>query len=233
MTELPPSVEPAVLAGRVLPLLGEGWPSAIAKYPVAGPWRVTFTGLADDEQADRKNHGGREKALHQYPQEHYAAWADAIGPHPLLSAAGAFGENLSTLGWNESNMCIGDIVGFGSALLQVSQGRQPCWKLNVRFARDDMALAVQSSGRTGWYYRVLKEGMVASGDHLRLEDRPQPHWPLSRIIRLLYVDTQNTGELAEMSAIPELAEGWRNLAARRIKFCETEDWSARLGDKRR
>lgn len=118
----PPPVRPIVLTGRVAPLRDDGRLSAIDKRPAQAPWRTGLSALADDEQADLKRHGGPEKALHHYPFEHYAVWADEIAADPLLRRPGAFGENLSTRGWTEANVCIGDVVRFGSALLQVSQG---------------------------------------------------------------------------------------------------------------
>jgi MOSC domain-containing protein YiiM len=221
-------VRPTVLAGKAAPIDQRGRLSAIAKAPIPGPWRVTQTGLAGDEQADLKNHGGLEKAVHQYPFDHYRDWSGDIGPHPLLAAPGAFGENLSTTTWTERNVHIGDIVRFGSATLQVSQGRQPCWKLNARFDRRDMSMLTQTLGRTGWYYRVLEEGEAGEHDTLQLIERKQESWPLSRLTRLLYVDTRRYDELKEMAEIPELAAGWRKLAARRIESQVTEDWAPRL-----
>jgi MOSC domain-containing protein YiiM len=225
---LPPTI-PIVLAGNVKFLPDDERLSGIDKHKISGPWHITKTGITGDQQADLKNHGGFEKALHQYPFEHHEAWAKEIGAHPLLGDAGAFGENFCTSGWTEETVCIGDIVKFGAAVLQISQGRQPCWKLNNRFGRDDMAYAVQKTGRTGWYYRVLEEGTAKEGDALIFDHRSQPDWPLSRLIRLLYRDMNATAELGEMAALPELAEGWRKLATRRIATSTVEDWSSRLG----
>ncbi len=224
-------LRPIVLVGIVKQLPDDERLSGIDKQPVEGPWRITATGLIGDAQADLKNHGGLEKALHQYPRDHYGVWTSEIGLHRLLEQPGAFGENFCTMGWTEAHICIGDIVRFGTSILQVSQGRQPCWKLNKRFGRDDMAYAVQKTGRTGWYYRVLLEGTASDGDALVLDHRPQPDWPLGRLTRLLYRDTNARDELAAMATLPELAEGWQQLALRRVETSKTEDWSKRLGTK--
>lgn len=221
-------VTPAVLCGRLMPLGPKHVPSGIAKMRAPAPWRITRTGLAGDAQGDTKNHGGLEKAVHQYPFDHYAEWQREFGEHPLLGEPGAFGENLSTTGWTEETVHIGDVVRFGSAVMQISQGRQPCWKLNARFERQDVAFRTQMSGRTGWYYRVLEEGTADPSDRLELVQRLRPGWPLARLIALLYRDKERYDELAEMAAIPELAEGWRKLAARRIETRTTESWTARL-----
>ena len=168
---------PRVLAGRIMPLGESGRVSAIDKRPVSGPWGIGLQGLNNDAQANREHHGGPEKALHHYAFDHYAAWIAEIGDHPLLAAPGAFGENLSTVGWTEDSICIGDVIGFGAACLQVSQGRQPCFKLDRRFGRPGLALAVQRTGRTGWYWRVLTEGVAEPGDALALCERSRPAWP--------------------------------------------------------
>ncbi|KAA2211498.1 MOSC domain-containing protein [Teichococcus oryzae] len=222
------SAQPVVLTGQVAPLGPGGVPSGIDKHPVPGPWRISRAGIAGDAQGDLRHHGGPEKALHQYPFEHYATWAAEIGDHPLLAKPGAFGENLSASGWTEGNICIGDIVRFGTSLLQVSQGRQPCFKLGLRFGHRGMARALQHSGRTGWYWRVLEEGTAEMGNALLLIERPQPDWPLSRLNRLLYKDTGNRDALAAMARLPELAQGWRMLAERRLASGTVEDWSKRL-----
>lgn len=126
----------AVLTGRVAPLGVKGAASAIAKTPVVGPVAVGPLGLAGDEQADRRVHGGPEKAVHHYALDHAAAWrGDLPGLRDLLEQPGAFGENFSTHGLTEHDVCVGDLWRVGSALLQVSQARQPCFKLNLRFER--------------------------------------------------------------------------------------------------
>lgn len=216
-------------AGRPRPLGPRAAPSAILKVAVPEPWTVTRTGLIGDEQGDKVHHGGPEKALHHYAREHYAVWiADIPEIAPLLSAAPAFGENISTLGMTEANVCVGDVFRVGSVVLQVAQGRQPCWKLNAKFQRTDMAFRVQKSGRTGWYYRVLEEGTISPGDTFEMLDRPRAEWPLARILSLLYERTLALDELAALSEVSELAPGWRDLAAKRVKSRSVESWSTRL-----
>ncbi len=224
---------PLVLVGEVAPLGDARHVSAIDKRPAAGPWRIGKTGVEGDAQADRKHHGGAEKALHHYALDHYATWRDEIGAAPALDAPGAFGENLSTQGWIEDDICIGDVIRFGGALLQVSQGRQPCFKLNLRFGLRDMARRVQMSGRTGWYYRVLEEGVANEGAALHLTERPCPDWPLTRLSHLLYRDMRDREGLAAMAALPHLAQSWRGLAQKRLDSGRVENWSARLYGRQR
>lgn len=217
-----------LLTGPVRPLPGSDQPSGIDKRPVSGPLDLGPEGFAGDEQGDRRVHGGPEKAVHHYPFDHYPAWRADLGPHPLLTAPGAFGENISTEGMTEANVAVGDIFRLGTALVQVSQGRQPCWKLTQRFGVPKLARMVQDSGRTGWYYRVLQPGRVAPGDSLDLLDRLAPDWTLQRLWRALYVDRLNLDELQRIAALDVLAEGWRRYAIRRLASGRVEDWSKRL-----
>lgn len=223
-----------LLVGKVAPLPGCDQPSGIDKRPVDRPLRLGPQGFEGDEQADRRVHGGPEKAVHHYPFDHHAAWArDLAGllpqvSHPRLDAPGAFGENISTRGMTEADVAVGDVFRLGTALVQVSQGRQPCWKLSRRFGVADMARRVQDSGRTGWYYRVLEPGVAAPGDRMLLLDRLAPEWSLARLWRALYVDRMNLAELQGIATLEVLAEGWRRYAIRRLDSGRVEDWSSRL-----
>lgn len=220
-----------LLTGRAAPLPGGGRMSGIAKTVVGRPLRLGPEGFEGDEQADRRVHGGVEKAVHHYPAEHYPVWRAELGALSALATAGGFGENVSLRGWTEATVAVGDIFRLGQALVQVSQGRQPCWKLNARFGVADMARRVQKTGRTGWYYRVLEPGTVAPGDPLRLVDRMAPDWTLHRLWRALYVDRMNLDELHGIATLDVLAEGWRKLAQRRLDSGQVEDWSKRLEAK--
>ncbi|HWL57235.1 MAG TPA: MOSC domain-containing protein [Paracoccus sp. (in: a-proteobacteria)] len=220
-----------LLTGPVAPLPGSDRLSGIAKRPVDHPLHLGPTGFAGDEQADRRVHGGVEKAVHHYPRDHYPEWRADLGALALLEAPGAFGENVSTLGLTEATVAVGDIFRLGGALVQVSQGRQPCWKLSQRFGVADMARRVQESGRTGWYYRVLEPGVVASGDAMTLVDRLAQEWTLCRLWHALYVDRLNRQELQGIAALDLLAEGWRKYAVRRLESGRVEDWSPRLNGR--
>lgn len=218
----------SLLTGKIAPLGPHNAPSGIDKQPVQGAIRLTHEGLYGDEQGDRRVHGGPEKAIHHYPLDHYDLWRVDIGAHSRLDIAGAFGENISTIGLDEKNVAVGDRFRFGTALIEVSQGRQPCWKLNARFNVPDMAIRVQKTGRTGWYYRVIEEGLAEAGEPMVLVDRLSPEWTLHRIWHLLYVDTLNYDQLSAMATIPHLADGWKRYAVRRLENRKVEDWSARL-----
>lgn len=190
--------------------------SGIDKRPVAGPIRVTRLGLAGDEQADRRHHGGPDKALHHYPAEHYERWRGELPGKAALFVIGGFGENLSTRGLTEATVCLGDVWRLGGALLQVSQGRQPCRRLNLRFDLPDMVERVRQSGRTGWYCRVLEEGIAAPGDHLVLQDRILPDWSVARLTDTVLGSGRDRAALALLASMPHLSVSWRERAARRL-----------------
>ncbi|AGI24725.1 MOSC domain-containing protein [Pseudomonas sp. MT3] len=217
----------ALLTGRAVPFTRAGSRSAIAKAPRQGSLTITTLGLESDEQGDLRVHGGVEKAIHHYPREHYADWIAELGEHPLLMQPGAFGENFSSTGWTEADVCLGDRIRAGTALLEVSQGRMPCWKLNDRFAVAQMALRVQESGRTGWYYRVLEEGVIAAGATLERVERQHADWPLQRLSAVLFDKRVDMDILRECLELP-LAPNWRRTLSRRLEQGQVEDWGPRL-----
>ena len=209
----------AVLLGKVRPFRGDDEPSAIGKLPVADVVAVGAMGLAGDEQADRTVHGGIDKAIHHYPADHYDWWREYLGDAPLLDAPGAFGENISTAGLHEENVFLGDRFRLGSALVEVTQARQPCWKLDHRFQTKGVMAQVVKTRRTGWYYRVLEPGAVRAGDALDLIERPYPDWPLASLFGLLIggVAKARHADLTALRDVPVLAETWK---ARRAKLAE-------------
>jgi len=229
MSEPAAAVVTHVLTGAAVPYGPGGEPSAIDKRPIAGRVHLGVLGIAGDEQADPRHHGGVDKAVHHYPAEHYASWRHELPQVPPDRwRPGGFGENLSTTGLTEAAVCVGDVFRLGEALLQVSQARQPCWKLNLRFGLEDMARRVQASGRTGWYYRVLEPGAIEAGAALRLIDRPHPQWPMARLLHHLYVAPMDPAALEAMAALDVLASSWRKLATERLATGCIEDWSRRL-----
>ncbi|GAA5073932.1 MOSC domain-containing protein [Lysobacter panacisoli] len=217
----------AVLSGRAVPYTRPGTSSAIAKRPFSGPVRVTVEGLVGDEQGDRRVHGGPDKAVHHYPFDHYTWWRGELDDAVLLNSPGAFGENLSTIGWTEDDICLADVVRIGTALLEVSQGRQPCWKLNDRFGDPRVARRMQHSGRTGWYYRVLEEGDIVAGDTMELVERRHPDWSIRRLSDLLFNRTLDRDWLQDAAQLP-LPPSWRKLIEHRLAHAAVESWERRL-----
>ncbi|RIK96655.1 MAG: MOSC domain-containing protein [Proteobacteria bacterium] len=214
--------------GRSAPLGSSGVLSAINKHPVQGSRPIGYLGFEGDEQADRKHHGGPHKAIHAYSISHFPVWAKELPDHAKHFRPGAFGENLVIDGADEADLCLGDRWRIGSALVEVSQGRQPCWKLNLRFDVPDMARRVQDTGRTGWYFRVIEPGSVAAGEDAKLIARPNPTWSLARTSHLLYHDRMNRTDLAEFAQLPGLPDSWRRVALNRLASGKTESWCCRV-----
>lgn len=203
--------------------------TAIDKHEVSRAQYLEENRFRKDQQGDTQHHGGPEKAVHHYATEHYQTWIEELSDLPVQNLQeGGFGENLCTMGLTEKDVAIGDIFELGDAVIQVSQPRQPCWKLNERFNVPDMAVRVQSSGRTGWYYRVLQTGWVQPDDLLRRTTRPQPNWTVARVLRALYDERLEGDELAALAELAELSPRLRDLAAKRLSSMTVEDWTRRL-----
>jgi MOSC domain-containing protein YiiM len=203
----------AVLVGAIAPL-DEGHKSAIAKRPVKGPIRLSFAGLEGDFQADTYHHGGPDKAIHHYPFDHYARWREEA-PDPLrLGAPGAFGENVSTTGLLEDEVCIGDRFRIGTALIEVSQGRKPCSVQGLFLNWSMLPKLMVKERRSGWYARVIEEGMVQAEDNLTLVERPLPEWNVKRVFGLLIAGDHkdDPAALDTLAAMELLHDGWRKRA---------------------
>lgn len=190
------------------------WATGFFKEPVSGAVRLGLTNLDGDGQADLVHHGGADKAVLAYSAEHYPGWRQSMNSPSL--PFGAFGENFTVAGLTEADVCIGDTWQVGDeAVVQVSQPRQPCWKLARRWRIKTLALDVQQSGRTGWYFRVLSEGIVAAGMRLVLRERPHPDWTVERANRVMHTEKSDIAAAWELAAIPLLSDNWRMTLTRR------------------
>jgi MOSC domain-containing protein YiiM len=189
------------------------WTSGIAKAPAEGKVYLGVEGFEGDGQADLVNHGGRDKAVCVYSLEHYPYWKEALGS-PMNPSA--FGENITAAGMTEDAVYIGDIFRAGDAVVQISQPRQPCYKLGYKYGRTDMPLLVQNSGYTGYYFRVLEEGLVAKGDPIILLERSAYGITVSDANRVMYQERTNRQAMEQMLAIPELSSSWRQTFTKRI-----------------
>lgn len=203
----------ALLTGKPVLFRDQDY-SAIAKQAVTGPVRIGWLGLEGDAQADPVNLGGWDKAVHLYPQDHYPFWAERMPGHPLLSAPGAFGENIASSGLDETTLCLGDRFSCGSAMLEISHGRQPCWKLDHRFGVRDVMATIVRTGRCGIYFRVIREGTAEAGDVMTLMERPLPAWSISRVFSLLIGGghKRERDAVRALADMPVLAEAWRGRA---------------------
>lgn len=200
----------AVLAGQIRRFTQDSETSAIAKSEVTERRAVTFGGIEGDAQADLSVHGGPEKAIHHYPRDHYPWWQDRLPGRDVLSSAGAFGENISTHGLIERDVCIGDRFRLGTALVEVCQGRQPCWKQAHHLGDKGVVATMVKGGRSGWYYRVIEAGSVAASDALVRVEQPHPDWDVARVTGIVIAGREReAATLHALAALPALADGWR------------------------
>lgn len=177
------------------------------KRPVLGPVRLERHNLWGDGQADLIHHGGLDKAVCVYPSEHWFHWHGILPPQQLTG--GEFGENFTLEGLTEREVCIGDIFSVGSAVVQISQPRQPCWKLARRWQIKDLAVQVERTGFTGWYFRVLQEGLVESNVALRLMDRPFPEWTVATANHIMHHERGNPKAAEQLHRCPLLSSSWQ------------------------
>lgn len=201
------------------------WETGFFKQPASGSVVLKRLGFEGDGVADQVNHGGKDKAVLCYSAEHYPVWReefrqiDAIAQRIPLNefGPGAFGENLTTSGLSEDTVCLGDVYEVGTATVQVSQPRQPCWKLARRWKLKQLTALAVSTGRMGWYVRVIEEGAVATGEAMVLVDRTLPEWPIERLNELFYHDRSNLIDAEVMAACDLLADSWRDEFRKRIE----------------
>ncbi len=184
------------------------WRTGYFKRPASGAVWLGYEGFRGDEQEDRRHHGGSEKAVCVYPDEHYPRWRDTLALPGL--GHGAFGENLTVSGLTESGVCIGDVFTLGEACVQVSQPRQPCWKLARRWRVKDLAAQVERTGFTGFYLRVLRHGDVRAGDALTLVERFFPQWTIARCNEIMHHQKADAHAARELAGCDLLSTSWKD-----------------------
>lgn len=193
--------------------------SAIDKRPVAGKASIRHFGIEGDMVADTRHHGGPDMAVHHYPLDHYAGWNDWLGGHELLSRPAAFGENIHAAGMVENMIHIGDRFRLGTALLEVSQPRQPCWKIEHRFGCKGMVARIITEHNCGWYYRVIEEGEAQAGEALERVEIGHADWSVARLFAALYDPAHRATrpELEEIAALERLCTLWRGKVAKALE----------------
>ena len=180
--------------------------TSIFKSPVAGRVAVRRHNIDGDRQSDLTVHGGPYKAVYCYPYVHYSYWHQQLPEMEL--PCGAFGENLTTEGISEDELYIGDQLRIGSAVLQVTQPRMPCYKLGIRFGRPDMVKRFWQSGRPGIYFLIVEEGSIAAGDRIeKIADGPE-EITVSDVVRL-YRGDETSPELLERALQAPLSGSWK------------------------
>jgi MOSC domain-containing protein YiiM len=193
--------------------------SGIVKQASEQTHALSYTGLEGDGQGDTVHHGGRDKAICVYFERHLPHWADKYN---RSFEAGAFGENLTVSEWTEHDLCIGDIVQIGDVVVQVSQPRQPCYKLGLRHELQELPQDVQLSGYTGFYFRVIKEGMLKTGLELNRIERHPAAKSIAEANRLMYIDKEDAAGLRELLSVEELSTSWKEQLGKRLRRLEQQ-----------
>ena len=195
--------------------------TGIFKDPVSGPVRVRATNLDGDRQADLSVHGGPWKAVYAYPSEHYVYWREELPEADL--PWGAFGENLTTVGLDES-VQIGDVLDIGDARFAVTEPRLPCSKLAVRFALPDMPKRFLASRRNGFYLRVVREGEVVAGDSIQRVERGTDDLTVADVVELYAGERRDDPQLLQRAVAAEaLSPTWREWFANRLRALERSE----------
>ncbi|HIJ89760.1 MAG: MOSC domain-containing protein [Desulfobulbaceae bacterium] len=192
--------------------------TGLCKQPVRDRLSLTKTGFVGDGVQDRKHHGGEDKAVCVYSADHYPHWEKVLGEK--LPAA-AFGENLTVAGLKEERIHLGDLFRLGTALLQVSQPRQPCKTLAARYGRNDFVKLVVDAGYTGFYFRVIEEGEVGAGDLLEIATMDPQAVSIAFANRIFHHDRKNKGGIETVLAVPALSASWRESFSELLKNCDT------------
>ncbi len=176
--------------------------TGIFKQPTEGPIEVKQLGLEGDQQANKKLHGGVYKAICVYPSEHYDLWKEELG-NPGLSF-GDFGENLTTAGLMEGDICLGDRLRIGSVEMVVTQPREPCITLNARLDTKDLSARIRKSGRSGFYCSVEREGTIENGDSIEYISRDENKVSVSDFNRIINGETEVADIIFRASTIDAL-----------------------------
>ncbi|CAI07863.1 conserved hypothetical protein [Aromatoleum aromaticum EbN1] len=207
----------SIFIGGIRPLPESGRPTGMYKSQVSSA-EVAREGFIGDQQADRRVHGGPDKAVHFYPARHYEQLAARFPEARESLRPGGLGENLSSLELDERDIRIGDIWSLGTARLQVSQPRTPCWKIDERFSCEGMAAFIAERLLTGWYWRVLEPGRVSPGDTLDLSTPALDAPTLSEAMLLWQEHRPFLPDLERLAQTPGLAVGWRDKINQRLAW---------------
>ena len=201
------TVAVAALCAGASALLPSGSHSGIRNVPLTGLVTIGERGIAGDEQVNRTHHGYPAMALHHFPHEHHAWLLHHFGPLPRLAGPGSMGENISTTGLTEHQVCIGDRFRLGTAVIEVSQPRQPCATIEQHLEAKGVVKAMVAAARSGWFYRVLEAGEAQAGDMLEPIERVHPTWSVARAFLATYGSARAPDpELEELAALERVSD---------------------------
>ena len=208
----------SLFIGGIRPLPESGRPTGIYKQAVTGPLELGVEGFVGDQQADRRVHGGPEKAVHLYPARHYARLGERFPEAATQLVPGSLGENISTADLDENDVRLGDIWQLGDARLQVCQPRNPCWKIDARFGCEGMAAFIAEQRLSGWYWRVLSPGRVAPGDELLPQQLAAGAPTLAAAMALWQTHRPALADLEQLAATAGIATQWQQKIGQRIEW---------------
>lgn len=214
-------VHVTLFVGDLNPLPQSKRLTGMYKSVVEHPIYLDVMGFEGDKQADLKVHGGIEKAVHLYPAEHYSKLAEKFKEIADKLIPGSLGENISTSDIDENDVRLGDIWKLGKAKLQVCQPRNPCWKIDERFETDGMAIYIAEHLLTGWYWRVIKPGIVTPEDCLMPDEIDEQQMTLRAAMQLWQEHRPNLSDLEKLSQSAGIAVGWRSKILQRLAYLKT------------
>ncbi len=189
------------------------WETSFFRVPSTEPRWLSTTHLEGNLQADRKNHGRPDQAVLLYAAAHYPVWQAELGRPEM--GPGGFGENFTIDGLTEDTACIGDIYAIGEARIQVTGPRYPCWKIERRWSFPGLTARVAETGRTGWYCRVVDEGLVEPGIPVTVVERPYPEWTVALTNDFGHSRNHDVETAKALAACPLLSVWWQQLVVRR------------------
>ncbi len=191
----------------------DAWKTSFFREPDAQPRWLYTTHLDGNRQADTKNHGQLHQAVLLYAATHYPLWRAELDRPEI--GPGGFGENFTVQGLSEQTACIGDIYSIGEAQIQVTGPRYPCWKIERRWDMPGLTDRVAATGRTGWYCRVIREGLIEPGTIMTLIERPYPQWTVALTNDFSHFRNKDRATAQALAACPLLHEFWQKLIVRR------------------
>lgn len=195
--------------------MDRAWDTSFFRVPSIEPRWLYTTHLEGNAQADTKNHGKPDQAVLMYAAAHYPVWQAELGRPDI--GPGGFAENFTIEGLSEETACIGDIYAIGEARIQVSGPRYPCWKIERRWGIEGLTTRVAETGRTGWYCRVLQEGLIQPGMPLKVVERPYPEWTVALTNDFGHSRNHDISKAKALAACPLLNEFWQKLVVRRAR----------------
>ncbi len=204
-----------------------GFDTAINKSPIETHLSLSLEGLEGDQCADLRHHGGVERALHQYPLEHYAYWKEKYGGDVQWEAPG-MGENLSSRGMTEDTVCLGDRYQWGEAIIEVSQPRSPCFKLSKSWQVENFSVDMQDISRCGWLYRIIQPGMVSADEPLELIERESNAMTIREVCDVFFGDPLNNDGLLKLQQQTKLSASWMTKVIECLETNRIENWNFRL-----